>query len=353
MRKPNQILMCVCVCVYTAGCGDARPLPDDEILALANAVKQPDTRGQDQTFDFGQVLARGQVLTHEFTIRNLSSKLMRIRGVEAFAPCCSAIKHRPDFIAPGGTGVLAIEFRPGIQTGSKTAVFRVASDDEDVPLITYSVQASVYAEIEIQSVGHGSLSIRSNEASPGRFRVISRRLKAEGVDEPIGVSCDSPCSATFVGAATTVVNGNIIENTRDVEVSIPASATLGDKQSILRLQWAYGIHHEHAIYWRVVPAVTASPESLVLSQGAAQEKKILLTSSDRTFRILSIAGNGCSTAASLPTSLGRVHSLTLLIDPAQLRRDLRPQVLIETDNRDAPVLKIDLFVAPKPNGEPR
>ncbi len=56
-----------------------------------------------EEFDFGTVLAQGQVLRHEFTLTNPTNQPMRVLKATALTPCCSEVGPISSAtIAPGG-----------------------------------------------------------------------------------------------------------------------------------------------------------------------------------------------------------------------------------------------------------
>ncbi len=115
-------------------------------LLLASCIGgTPDLVLGDTEVDLGEVV-NGEVLTIEIPIQNTGNKELVIEAVTTSCGCTSA-EVKPARIAPGGEGVLYIQFDSGAHgPESNGPVMRqifIASNDPDQPETEFSILANV------------------------------------------------------------------------------------------------------------------------------------------------------------------------------------------------------------------
>ena len=66
--------------------------------------------------DLGTILADGQGVHHDFTVRNTTGRPIRLLKGEALTPCCSSIGPIPESIPPEGTARIPAVWKAGLQS---------------------------------------------------------------------------------------------------------------------------------------------------------------------------------------------------------------------------------------------
>lgn len=104
--------------------------------------------------------------------------------------------------------------------------FTIETDDEEVPTRSFAVVASLIPNFEMDQIEECSVTI--GKPSRQRWRVVCRRLGDQGLSSPETVEVSPPLTAHFVSTAQTrQLPDGVIEETRELEVVLPASVTPG------------------------------------------------------------------------------------------------------------------------------
>ena len=249
-----RILSLFCLPLIPAiGCDATAPAPDGRPFSSADQVDAdpggPSDRATDATeHDFGQIVAEGQALRHEFAFSNPGDRPIHLLGATALTPCCSAIGPLPESIPPGGTAKLPMVFEPGVQGGRKRVEFVVRTDDPGRPDRVFAAVASLIASIDIEVLKDSDRSLLIGQGGDQRYTVTCRRLGARGLAMPDDVEATPPLDARFDGPTREHRGaGDLIETRRDVIVRIPATAEVGAHRGELRLHWSEGPTRSHPI----------------------------------------------------------------------------------------------------------
>ncbi len=292
------------------------------------------------------VLGRGQVLSHEFALRNPTDRPIRLLKVTPFTPCCSSAVAAPEVIPPGGSVKLAVTLKTEGIRGRKRVEFLVEADPAGVLANRYAATATVSPEVDVTITPDSSGSLLVGQAGRQDLEVVSRRVGAEGRDAPGSIEANAPLTARFVGkpVVATFANG-LIEATRHAEVVIPAdSAAPGSRRAEVMLRWPDGRSDRRVLTWEVRPRVSASPDGLVIKAGAGRTTRavFLRVADDRPFRVVDLEGASLpGGAGSLPTPSTARHQLDLTIDnPAEPGTS---EIRLTTDHLDQAVVTISVL----------
>lgn len=92
-------------------------------------------------WDFGQV-KEGEVLVHEFKLKNTSSRMLRIQSL--FASCgCTVAEIEKKSLLPGETVTIKVQFNSHGYSGEVRQFVYLNTDDVDRPQIRYIIKAKV------------------------------------------------------------------------------------------------------------------------------------------------------------------------------------------------------------------
>jgi hypothetical protein len=302
---------------------------------------------EESMHDLGPILTTGQVLRHEFRLRNDLDRPLKILGAQSLTPCCSAVGSLPAAVLPGEVAAVPVTFRPGLQEGWKQVQFVVTTDDPDLPRRVYSLRAMLTAGLSVEPLDGGASSLALGEPGRQRYRVTCRRTGASGRSEPDSLSVAPPLEARFLGPATlTTLDGGMVQAARDLEVVIPPAFQVGPARGELQLRWADGSTHALPLAWQVRPSVEAVPSGLVLRAADTPERCALrITSRDRPCRILAVSGPGLADPPELPTDPGRDHILKFAI-ARDRRADTAGDLQITTDHPLQPTVSVSVLILP-------
>ena len=301
--------------------------------------------------DLGPLLARGQTLTHEFSLTNPSTRPIRILRIEALTPCCSTIKERPDVIAPGGSGILRVEFRPGFQSGRKVVEFVICTDDPTLPSRRYGLAATLVGEVEIVVKDLDS-TLPPGVAGRQTYRALCRQAKGEGRSLPRAIVAGTRTMARFTSEGRTVERDGVIESEREFVVDLLPDAISGTKRDAVRLEWRDGLDWTCPITWNVRSRVSATPAALIVRRSDLEPKKVLIHAEDQPFRVLKVGGNDwASCDLHLPTAEAKSHILAIRVDAAKWPEGSVRELTIECDHPDGRGIPISILVPPSSKGE--
>jgi hypothetical protein len=92
-------------------------------------------------WDFGTV-KQGEVTEHAFTIKNDSSKTIRITGINTSCGC-TASKANKEILIPGESAEITVTFKSKGYSGVVQQHAYVNTDDPDNPVIKLTIKAQV------------------------------------------------------------------------------------------------------------------------------------------------------------------------------------------------------------------
>jgi hypothetical protein len=285
-------------------------------------------------------LARGQILRHTFRFTNKSRGPCRVTGATALTPCCSEIGPiPPGAIQPGETCDIPTLLKVGTEKAmDKRVWFVVQTDDNDRPKETYSLQAAIYPEWEVDSFGEPLPHLSRGHSGRVSLRVISR--DAAGAPDRLAASAE--LSATFVGEAGQATTPNAFTTShRDVEVILPPSATEGFHSGLLTFRWSDGRTRDHRVSWVVSPSLRISPSRLAVAEsdrGVAHS--IAIRSGDRPFRILRVEPPSLVVSSEYSPDAAASHMVVFRLNHDRLAGPKSGSVLIHTDHPDDGVLTL-------------
>ncbi len=179
--------------ILITGCAGTTSEPDIESV-VAKAVDNSGRGGDVAEIDFGPVLARVQVLRHQFTLINPAVAPLHIKAARARSPAArgSALFRRRRS-RMGGAARYQSSRRPAL-----TRPRRNASNSWLTPTVRSSPRsgsalcAAICRDWEVQT-GGGQVP-RISRGKPGRdvLRIVSRRVLGEGEDLPSAVVASPP-----------------------------------------------------------------------------------------------------------------------------------------------------------------
>lgn len=242
--------------------------------------------------DFGPVLANDQVLHHDFRIKNISNRSVRLERAVAHSPCCSAVGPIPEVIPPGESAKLPTSFRPGTQVGKRMVAFSVFIDDPAADPIPLTLVADLISAWEVCSTEQSLTSFPLASQGVLTLDVTARRNGREGLDFPVKVETSSEIEAAFDEGVVKANEGKgLVSTSRRLRIRIPPAITQGMHQAELEFLWDDGSRRRQLVQWEVRPSIRAYPSALVMTApDLGKEIVIRLQSESLPFRVLGVQG---------------------------------------------------------------
>jgi len=211
-------IRCLMIClILIAGC--SREVADD---VLNDALKLGDRIPEDESLhDFGDVLADGQTLRHEFLLHNGSSNAFRVKDFVVASPCCSDMElERGASLSPGETLPIPVSLRIGKESERKRVDFFVSTDEAGAPPRKYALKFASHARWEFLVDAPGSIPV--GQTARLRCLVVSRRLKGDGAGLPTEITPQAPLILARLGEPDLEVTQSGLEIARQsVEIDLP------------------------------------------------------------------------------------------------------------------------------------
>jgi hypothetical protein len=342
--------------MLSAGCAPTSPGVDPEVAALVRALQAPErdpdaATAFESVHDLGPVLARGQTIRHDFTLRNPSDRPLRIVGAEALVPCCSAVGPLPESVPPHGEIAVPVVFKPGFQSGRKQVGFVVKTDDTLRPVRPFTFLAFLIPETEVHVLDGSDRAVSVGSAGQQTLRIVCRRIGKQGRGIPITVRASTPVQVKFAGTEIErALPDGTIELTRTLTVDLPALDSAGLMRSDVVFDWPDGFSKTYQVKWKVSPRIQSIPAATVILPGPPSKHYFIIKSEDKAFRITKLTGGDARLLGTLPTLPERHHKICLEIDPQKLPRGKAVDIEVETDNPAQPRVVLSVLVTGSPSG---
>ncbi len=305
-----------------------------------------------QEHDLGVILADGQVLRREFTLKNPTGVPIHLVRATALTPCCSAIGPLPPEIPPRAEVNVPVILKPGYQSGLKGVRFAVETDDKDQPLRTLALRVRLLSAWEVEPLAGSLKSLPLGHGGKRGFRLTARRKGMHGRSLPDGVSAASALSIAYDGEASRKTGEDgLIEASRDVVVTVAPSKQPGIEHSEIVFCWG-GVQKEaYSLTWEVRPGLTASPSGLVVrSSGEPIEQRVVITSDGPPFRVERVIGPPLLARVDLPGGAATMQNLVLRLDTSRAPSERAVDLTVETDHPFQTAVSVSVLVVPEPKG---
>lgn len=204
-------------------------------------------------------------------------------------------------------------------------------------------------EVTVEELEKSHHSLPMTRTGSQRFRVVCLRIRKEGRGEPETIQATPPLSANFAGPTEVRrLPNEMIVTTRDIQVTLPATADAGGRRGEFELRWPGGQTLRRTVAWHVAPHIGVSPSGLVVKPEEGRViRSVVLRSNERRFRITGVSGTSPSvqTEPYLPSS-EQSHHLRLRIDPAQAAESIATNIRIGTDHPEQPSVMLSVLILP-------
>ena len=97
-------------------------------------------------WDFGKVKA-GEVLSHEFVLRNMSPKTLNITGINTSCGCTASQSDKKS-LKPGEGTLIRVSFDSRGYSGKVSQFVYVNTDNPDLPIERFVIKAEIFKEGE-------------------------------------------------------------------------------------------------------------------------------------------------------------------------------------------------------------
>jgi len=301
-----------------------------------------------EEFNFGPVLARGQVLRHSFTFTNTSHHQIRLTEATAFAPCCSEVGPvSTEPIPPGGQRRIPAVLKFSTEKAEeKRATFVVRTNSNERPTINYALRAAIYPEWETKPLGEPLPRVSRGRSGRQFLRIITRRALGKGEELPDEVISQPGLVATFTTEATDEAHSDsLFSSSRDVGVVFPASTDLGLHRGQLTFRWPDGRVREHQIHWMVTPALQLSPSRMAVASSDPDITHTFVVRSDgRAFRVLRVEPRELLLSSDFVPEVGITHEVKIRLNFDRVAREKGATISIYTDHPDQSTIELPVVV---------
>jgi hypothetical protein len=335
----------VALTILVFGCERSAPEVDLSTI-LGNRDVGVESLASDQEHDLGTILAQGQSLSYEFTVRNATERPIRLLRGTALTPCCSAVGPLPELIPPMGETKIPVIFKPGYHSGAKRVAFTVETDDKERPTRDFALRGQLVSAWQLEALNGPSISLQIGESAKQAFRMTSRRVNGQGCGLPETISATPPLNVAYQGdVSTTTGAGGLIEATRDVLVTIPPENRIGPWRGDVVFGWTDGRSETRSISWEVRPRLRVSPPGFVLhSYPTPLKRTVHVVSDGRPFRITKVSSPLLTETVGLPQEARTRQELMLSLDVSQATPGLAMDVAIHTDDPAHATLSLSVMV---------
>jgi len=195
------------------------------LACVASATEQlstPKANAEDLSWDFGRVES-GTRLEHKFALRNTGSAPLRIENVRISS---KELKVRiPQAIPPGETGEVAAQIDTQSVAGTWKWDITLQTSDETRPVLAYSIQAYVYAPLEVDPL-ELYFSLYDDETATKDITITNHQAA------PLAIKGVEKKGSHFTTALSTVEAGQKYQ----LQVTVPQSAGPGRYREAVQLQ---------------------------------------------------------------------------------------------------------------------
>jgi hypothetical protein len=140
------------------------------------------------THDFQKIIG-GQSARHDFIFTNIGTSPLRIISVNPSCGCTTAADWTRE-VAPGGTGVIPLQFNSGSFSGAVAKSATVTSTDPETPSVILHIKGTVWRPIEV-TPQNATLHLNSETVSNATAVVRIQNL-AEQPLEVFSPTSDNP-----------------------------------------------------------------------------------------------------------------------------------------------------------------
>ena len=339
------------VLFFFSGCSISNPDTEEASLAAIPTTESQASGRQIEEHDFGRVLAQGQTLHHEFTLRNPTGHSLRLIGAATSMPCCSAIGPLPPSVPPGGSVPVPVTLKTENKLGALRVSCSVKTDSPTVPVLRFAATVNLIPECEIEAEGEsvGQLLL----GQEGRFscRISCRRKGVEGRELPTSVKVSRTTEAVLTGPiGETRQPDGIIERACQLDLKVPPSSQAGWRREEVLLEWPDGRKQSHLVSWEVRPLITAVPSGLVIARSTKPtDVTIKVASVDRPIRIREVDGLLAKPFVPMEEAR-REHILHLVFDTPKADPTTISDIKIVTDHPDQPVVSATVLLTASTEG---
>ena len=209
--------------------------------------------------DFGEVGPRTKN-TCEFKFSNTGSALLKIGKIHATCGCTVPQLSKEEYV-PGESGVITVEYHPGLQGGPQTRRLDVPTNDKANQRITLVVKALVVVKIEYEPKKL-SFSVKTDSNSPRPM------IKIHSIDsQPFAINGFS----SHPEGISINYDPNVKKPQFTVEPKIEVEKLQKEVQGYIQINITYPGYDSITIPFTVIPRFKVSPPAIVLLDAKPQE----------------------------------------------------------------------------------
>jgi len=286
----------------------------------------------DSIRDFGLVISKpGRVLDHRFVLKNRTAHDLTIIA-DNFKPCCGTVSVDKVNLQPGEETGLVVHLSVGNRFGVVEHETGLRTDPPTGEWILRTV-ARAHLAMRVEQEGRDEAAyIAGGESRRVVFRVSSFGTPADPLIDLSRVDLSSSLTARWDEAAKEGdAERGLTAVSRRFSVDLDIKGDPGERKASILLRDGEATLHEHGVYWRVVPPITAAPEVVVLKPGVKQIRVLLTARDGLPFR-LDRVDNTCSGIKATITGDAKLKNHSIVLDRDGTKADTGGKLIFHTDH---------------------
>lgn len=288
-------------------------------------------------FDFGTVM-QGDVVKHDFTIRNKGNADLLISRVVASCGC-TAGNVEPNVIPAGGEGIVKVEFNTSGFSGEKLKTVRIYSNDLDEAVSVVSLKGNIETGVTISpnTLNFGKVFLGSDKMPELDVKVSTR--------EGISISEVKTFSKLLVVNTEKTSDGVV------AKVSIAPDVPIGEFRDriLVGLEGASNSSLAVPVFASVKGDLDLEPESVsfgVVEGGDRIERSVRIKAVEKELQLEVLGVKSSNEAVSVESKevkKGQEFVIHLSLDPSKLSEDLRASIEIKTNSKVQPTVSFNVY----------
>jgi hypothetical protein len=327
--------LCLVLWSAVAGC---RPV--DRSLVVVPAASDPEGYLIDKdsrAHHFGAVVSRpGRKLSHGYRLVNTTKHDIKIVGLVNRRPCCGEGRVGGSILHAGDETEVEVTLSVRQEFGDIVHETVVLTEPPQPGELVLRTTAKAYPPIRLEEERPESAAVKLTSAQPKRIDLNAFAYGSSN-EPPYDLASMELCAIIKVGWAgpkdESPSDNGLTVASRRLAAWLDSGGPPGERKAEIVLCHRGQVVYRHALSWETVPAIAASPKTVVFQSEKRDYRVIVRASDQRPFRITRIEcdvpGVRCRTAGSARS----IEQVVEVSDSATTRSDSkRGTISVFTDH---------------------
>lgn len=310
------------------------------LYAADDAAPKPVISVEQPVFSFGEI-SQGTIIKHDFIVKNIGTADLLIQRAIAGCGCTAALPPTGP-ILPGQAAPISVQFDSAGFEGSITKEVRVFSNDVETQTPILSLKGQVESGVLIDPVRINFGEVFKGGQMPTRSATVSLKSGNKGEIKSL---------STF-SQDLTVTTKSITKNKAEAEISLKPEVKTGELRDrvLITIVGEGGVERSFNIPVVAIVKGAVDLQPRTLSVGVIEGAQPIVRSARLTanskepLKVLSVTSDSPAvTVDSKVIKDGKAYGITVQVDPAKVKTDLRASVRIETDNKEQGTVILNVY----------